>query len=81
MDEVGKQAHELILGSIMRKHRQFSNEDIFSDNLLIQQLGETETVFTVKPNRREGREIMSLIFVFNCSNFKQIVELGKMIDV
>lgn len=60
----------------MKNHKQMTNADVLSDNLLLQQLGETETVFTVRANKCEGRDIMSLIYELDCSNFRMIVEKG-----
>jgi len=77
IDTVGKQAHELLLGSILKNHKSVANEDIVSDNILIQQLGETETVFTIKINKRLGAEMMSLIYEWGCTNFKEIVLRGR----
>jgi hypothetical protein len=77
VDRVGKLAHELILGSIMCGSKNWSNENILSDRLFVQQLGETETFYTVKPGKRESREIMILVYELDCFNFKETIEKSK----
>jgi hypothetical protein len=76
-DNVAKIAHSLILNNLTSSLKRLSNEEIRSDNLLIQQIGETETVNMTKLNKRQGDDMMELVHIYGCDNFKEIVREGR----
>jgi hypothetical protein len=76
-DTVARTAQVLIQNNINTGLKRLSNDEITSDNLLIQQIGEIETVYTVKPNKRLGDDMMILVHHWGCNNFKEIIIQSK----
>jgi hypothetical protein len=76
-DKIAKIAHSLILGSVTNNLNRMTNEEIASDKLLLQQLGEIETNFIVKINKRQSDDIIVLVHHWGCNNFRDIVRQGK----
>jgi hypothetical protein len=76
-DTVAKVAHTLILGSITKSSRCLSNEEVISDTLLLRQLGEIETIYTVKITQRQGNDLTILVHHWGCNNFREIVMQGR----
>ncbi len=76
-DEVGRQAHDILLNTILKSYKNLSNDEIESDNLMIQQLGETETVYTIKTGKRDSAEAIELVHEWGCNNFKEVILQGR----
>jgi len=71
-----KIAHDVLRGHILDSIKQLSNEEIVQDILLIQQLGEIETVHMIKVHKRDSIEAMTVVHQWHCYTMKDIVRLG-----
>jgi len=76
-DTVARIAHGVLLRHIIGNIRSKSTEEIISDNLLLKQLGEIETVFIVKAAKRQGEDATRLIYQWGCDTLKEIVVKGQ----
>jgi hypothetical protein len=76
VDKVAQKSQKILRGHIYDGIKKLSNEELMNDNLLVQQLGETETVHMVKENRRNSAEATSLIHTWQCHTLKDIVRVG-----
>jgi hypothetical protein len=76
-DLVAKSAIEILIKNICVIIKRTSNEDILSDNLFIQRVGEIETIHTIKINKRLENEAMILVHHWGCENLKDIIIQSK----
>jgi hypothetical protein len=72
-DTVAISARDLIHENISKSIKRYSNDEIIMEDLLLQQLGETETIYTVKYNKRQDNDCIALVHNWGCNNFKEIV--------
>jgi len=76
-DTVAMAARDLIHSNLNKSLKKYTNDEIISDNLLLQQLGELEAIYTIKINRRQDDEVTTLVHHWGCNNFKEIVVQSK----
>jgi hypothetical protein len=72
-DSVAKVALELLQNNLCKIIRSSTNDEIRTDNLLIHRIGEIETTYTVKINKRLDNEAMMLVHHWGCNNLKEII--------
>jgi hypothetical protein len=72
-DTVAITARDLIHENISKSIKRYSNEELASEDLLLQQLGEIETIYTVKTNKRQDNDCIALVHHWGCNNLKEII--------
>ncbi len=78
VDGVGVRAHEALLEYCNKNINKLSNEQLISDNLAIQQLGEVETIHMFKESKRNSIEAVEIIHRWDCDTLKDIVVKGQL---
>jgi hypothetical protein len=76
-DEVSKTAHKLIIDNIHQSWKKLPNDQLLTESVMLQQLGETETVHMTKENKRTSPELTRLVFKWNCNNLRDIIRQGR----
>jgi len=71
-DLVAKTALEKLKINLCKILKTSSNEEIVTDNLLIQRVGEIETLHTIKVNKRADNEATALVHYWGCEKLKDI---------
>jgi hypothetical protein len=77
VDGVGERAHEALLDYFNKSISKISNEQLISDNLAIQQLGEVESTHMLKGSKRDSLDAFELIHRWDCDTLKDIVAKGQ----
>jgi hypothetical protein len=77
-DAVAKAAVEILKTNLCGIIKQSNNDEIASDNLLIQRVGEIETVHTIKLNRRLENDVMVLVHHWGCEKLRDIIIQSKL---
>jgi hypothetical protein len=76
-DAVARAALEILKGNLCKIIRSSSNEEISTDILLIQRIGEIETVNTIKVNKRLDDDAVRLVHHWGCENLRDIIIESK----
>ncbi len=77
-DSVAKASVEILKTNLCKIIKSSTNEEIASDNLLIQRIGEIETIHTIKMNKRLDNEAMMLVHHWGCENLRDIIIQSKL---
>ncbi len=72
-DSVAKVASDLLKNNLCKIIKSSTNDEIGEDNLLLQWIGEIETIYTIKANRRQDNDSMMLVHHWGCTNLREIV--------
>jgi hypothetical protein len=72
-DTVATSARDLIHENISKSIKRYSNDEIISEDLFLQQLGEIETIYTVKINKRQDNDCIALVHHLGCNNLRELI--------
>jgi hypothetical protein len=76
-DELAVGAHNLIWSNFLSSLKNLSNDQIVSDFILTNQLGEINVSIIIKPRLVNTIEVTSLVHHLNCTNIKDIINYGR----
>ena len=71
-DLVARVALELFKNDLCKIIKNSTNDEISTDNLLIHRIGEIETIYTVKINKRQHNDTIMLVHYWGCNNIRDI---------